>query len=68
MVPRNKRVITSLFRTAVPFWEQATQILSNLSPKRDCGPERVTLRLIARKVRSSLIFVFLILPVYYWLL
>ena len=25
------------FRTAVPFWGQTTQILSSLSPKRDCG-------------------------------
>ena len=29
------------FRTAVPFWEQSTQISSSLSPKRDCGPKRV---------------------------
>ena len=29
------------FRTAVPFWGQTTQILSKLSPKRDCGPKRV---------------------------
>ena len=28
------------FRTAVPFWAQTTQILSNLSPKRDCGPKK----------------------------
>ena len=25
------------FRTAVPFWGQASQISSSLSPKRDCG-------------------------------
>ena len=29
------------FRTAVPFWVQTTQIRSSLSPKRDCGSERV---------------------------
>ena len=29
------------FRTAVPFWGQTTQILSNVSPKRDRGPKRV---------------------------
>ena len=29
------------FRTAVPFWGQTTQILSNLSPKRDCGTKRI---------------------------
>ena len=33
------------FRTAVPFWGQTTQILSNLSPKWDCGPKRVNKRL-----------------------
>ena len=29
------------FRTAVPFWGHTTQIVSDLSPKRDCGPLRV---------------------------
>ena len=29
------------FGTAVPFWGQTTQILSNLSQKRDCGPKKV---------------------------
>ena len=29
------------FRTAVPFWGQPSQILSTLSPKRDCGSKRV---------------------------
>ena len=29
------------FRTAVSFWGQTSQILSNLSPERDCGPKRV---------------------------
>ena len=29
------------FRTAVPFLGQTTQILTTLSPKRDCGPKRV---------------------------
>ena len=29
------------FRTAVPFWGQNSQILSNLSLKRDCSPKRV---------------------------
>ena len=28
------------FRISVPFWEQITQIPSNMSPKRDCGPKR----------------------------
>ena len=28
-------------RTAVSFWGQPTQISSSLSPKRDCGPQRV---------------------------
>ena len=30
--------LINLFRTAVPFRGQTTQILSNLSPKWDCGP------------------------------
>ena len=43
---RDIRTITSNtrcvnFRTAVPFWGQATQMLSSLSPKRDCGSKRV---------------------------
>ena len=29
------------FRTAAPLWGQTTQILSNMSPKRDCGSKRV---------------------------
>ena len=29
------------FGAAVPFWGQTTQILSSLSPTRDCGPKRV---------------------------
>ena len=29
------------FRTAVPFWRQTSQILSDLSPKRNCSPKRV---------------------------
>ena len=33
------------FRTAVPFWGQTTQLLSNLSPKRDCGSKGVKLLL-----------------------
>ena len=28
-------------RTAVPFWGQTSRILSNVSPKRNCGPKRV---------------------------
>ena len=32
---------TNPIRTAVPFWGQTGQILSNLSPKRDCSPKRV---------------------------
>ena len=31
------------FRTAVPFLEQTSQILSILSPKRDCGSKLVGL-------------------------
>ena len=31
--------INSTFRTAVPFWEQITLILSTSSPKRDCDPQ-----------------------------
>ena len=27
-------------RNAVPFWGRSTQILSNLSPQRDCGPKK----------------------------
>ena len=30
----------NLFRTAVPFWGQFTQIIGNLSPKRGCGPKK----------------------------
>ena len=33
--------IIDRFRTAVPFWGQTSQIISNLSPKRDCSPKRV---------------------------
>ena len=29
------------FRTAVPFWGQTARFSSSLSPKRDCGPNRV---------------------------
>ena len=29
-----------LFRTAVPFWGQSTQISSSQSPKRDCGTRK----------------------------
>ena len=31
------------FTTAVPFWGQTAQILSSVSPKRDCGPKRVNM-------------------------
>ena len=31
----------ALFRTAVPFWGQPTQMMSSLSPNRDCGTVRV---------------------------
>ena len=31
------------FRTAVPFWGRAGQILGSLSGKQDCSPERVSL-------------------------
>ena len=34
------------FRTAVPFWGQASQILSNLSPNRDCGPKKLSMMLV----------------------
>ena len=33
--------IAGPFRTAVPFWGQPSQILSNFSPKRDCGSKGV---------------------------
>ena len=33
------------FRTAVLFWGQTSQIISALSPKRDCSPKRVEHRL-----------------------
>ena len=34
--------IRNPFSTAAPFWGQTTQILSSLSPERDCtGPKRV---------------------------
>ena len=55
-----KRDCSALFidvnpsRTAVPFWGQTTQIISNLSPKRDCGPKRVnTAVLIVIVVKSK---------------
>ena len=32
------------FRTAVPFWGQTPQILSDVSPKRDRGPKRAKAR------------------------
>ena len=35
-------VYLSPFRSAVPFWGQSIQLLSSLSPKRDCGTERVS--------------------------
>ena len=41
-------VVTALvnpFRTAVPFWEQTTQISSSLSRKRDCGSKGVNPRM-----------------------
>ena len=34
--------VVNPFRTAVPLRRQASQIVSNLFPKRDCGTERVT--------------------------
>ena len=37
------------FRTAVPFWEQTTQIISSLAPKQDCSPKRVTTKTIVEK-------------------
>ena len=30
-----------LSRSAAPFWEEISQILSRLSPKRDCSPRWV---------------------------
>ena len=38
---KTPQVVVNPFRTAVPFWGQPTQILSKLSPKRDCSSERV---------------------------
>ena len=34
----------TLFRTAVPFWGQTTQISSSLPPQRDCGSKGVKVR------------------------
>ena len=39
VVPRN--ALVNPFRTAVPFWGQTSQIISNMSPKRDCSLRRV---------------------------
>ena len=33
-------VLTPLEPQTDPFWGQTTQILSNMSPKRDCGHKR----------------------------
>ena len=33
----------NLFRTAVPFWGQTSQISSSLPPKRDCGSKGIKL-------------------------
>ena len=40
-----KRPKKTPFRTAVPLWEQTTQISSNLSPKRDSGSKRVNMNI-----------------------
>ena len=39
--PKNIKSGFNPSRPAVPFWEQTTQISSNLSPKRGCGSKRV---------------------------
>ena len=41
----------SPFSTAVPFGGQTTQILSNLSPERDCSPKRVKLESVVSAYR-----------------
>ena len=45
---------TNPFRTAVPFWGQTPQILSNLPPHRDCGPKRIDASIIAEHVWKHL--------------
>ena len=47
------------FRTAVPFWGQTRQILSSLSPKRDCGRKRVNIAFFL----PSLLLVPVLIPV-----
>ena len=34
------------FRTAVPFWEQITEKLTDFPPKRDCGSEGTNSRCV----------------------
>ena len=40
-VPTATSTAINPFRTAVPFWVQISQILSNMCPERDCGSKRV---------------------------
>ena len=42
------------FRIAVPFWGQPCRISSSLSPKRDCGPNRVVLIVLLVYLQSVL--------------
>ena len=57
LVSRHPSVLNP-FRTAVPFWGRTTSNLSGLSPKRDCGTNRVNvtpgyIRLILQTLAAS---------------
>ena len=47
-------VVVNPLRTAVLFRGQTIQIVSNLSPKRDCGPKRVKMSCFLRQVISEI--------------
>ena len=51
--PNNIPVYIKPFRTAVPFWGQTTQILSSLSPKRDCGYKRVNIVVLLTTAKKT---------------
>ena len=40
--------VVNPFSTGVPFWGQASQIPSSLSPKRDCGSKRFKIATLTR--------------------
>ena len=60
MAPRN----INPFRTASSLWGQITQISSSLSPKRGCGPKRVSSRLSDPPCVSCIMFHFSFFFVY----